>query len=198
MSFLSLKLHSSGDDYDNCLLSDEAYSNVNAYSHLDYDLSWNVYILSSDNNCINRNYGSSKWNATKYFKLDLIRNVFQGCYRAIERDYNLDSRLVRDTIRVTSLIKCEEACTDSRLFDCRTFGFSSSLSSSFNCYLSDRSSIDLDTGLDLVRDFDSAVYEKIPCSYDSGYRTGKITTLKLYSKIELLSRQLFSPAKSRL
>lgn len=103
----------------------------------------------------------------------LKRHLFTGCYRAIERDYNLDSRLVRDTIRVTSLIKCEEACTDSRLFGCRTFAFSSSLSSSFNCYLSDRSSIDLDTGLDLVRDFDSAVYEKIPCNFqDDGYRTG--------------------------
>ena len=83
------------------------------------------------------------------------------CYRAIERDYNLDQRVVRDTIRVTGMVKCEEACSDARLFSCRTFAFSSSLSDSFNCYLSDRRADDLNTGLDLVRDFDSVVYEKI-------------------------------------
>ena len=60
------------------------------------------------------------------------------CYQAIERDYNLDQRVVRDTIRVTGLVKCQEACTDSRLFPCRIFAFSTSLSNNYNCYLSDR------------------------------------------------------------
>ena len=102
------------------------------------------------------------------------------CYRAIERDYNLDQRVVRDTIRVTGLVKCQEACTDSRLFPCRSFAFSSSLSSSYNCYLSDRSVSELDDRYDLVKDFDSVVYEKRDFCYDNrGRSDGKNATLLL-------------------
>ena len=79
--------------------------------------------------------------------------------------------MVRDTIRVTGLVKCQEACTDSRLFPCRSFAFSSSLSSSYNCYLSDRRASELDDRYDLVKDFDSVVYEKRDFCYDNRGRS---------------------------
>ena len=71
------------------------------------------------------------------------------------------------------LIKCQEACTDARLFNCRSFAFSSSFSSSFNCYLSDREASNLDTGLDLVRDFDSVVYGRSSYCNGGGYNRGR-------------------------
>ena len=61
ITFWFFSLFRSGDDYDNCLLSDEAYSSIDIYSQLDYDLLWNVYVLTSDNNCYNVNYASSKF-----------------------------------------------------------------------------------------------------------------------------------------
>ena len=73
----------------------------------------------------------------------------------------------------TGLIKCQEACTDARLFNCRSFAFSSSFSSSFNCYLSDREASNLDTGLDLVRDFDSVVYGRSSYCNGGGYNRGR-------------------------
>ena len=51
----------SGDDYDNCLLSDESYGTIDTYNQLDYDLSWNVYILSDGQNCLNTNYANSEY-----------------------------------------------------------------------------------------------------------------------------------------
>ena len=113
----------------------------------------------------------------------IIFFFFSACYRSIERDYNLDQRIVRDTIRVTGLVKCQEACTDARLFNCRSFAFSSSLSASFNCYLSDRRASDLDNGLDLVRDFDSIVYERLAFCDHGGYRGRAEGTIHIYLRI---------------
>ena len=48
--------YTSGDDYDNCLLSDKAYSNIDSYNDLDYDLSWNVYVVTGSSTCYNDNY----------------------------------------------------------------------------------------------------------------------------------------------
>lgn len=129
----------SGDDYDNCLLSDEAQ--INNFNDLDYDVSWNVYLLSND--CTNG--GLPNYN----------------CYRPIERDYNIAQRIVRDRIRVTNLRQCEDACDNSgNLFNCRIFAYSTNINSNYNCYLSDRYGTELDTGFDLIRDFDTDVYEK--------------------------------------
>ena len=98
-------------------------------------------------------------------------DFFADCYQAIQWDYNLDQSIVRDTIRVTGLVKCEEACTDTKFFACRSFAFSTSLSASFNCYLSDRSKTELGI-TDLVKDFDSIIYEKQPfCgNYNYNYK----------------------------
>ena len=119
--------------------------------------------------------------------------LLSACYRAIERDYNLDQRVVRDTIRVTGLVKCEEACTDTRLFTCRSFAFSTSLSSSFNCYLSDRSGAQLTS--DFVRDFDSIVYEKEQyCDNDRGLRWSAqgSSTYWCVSRAYILIQKLFN------
>ena len=89
--------------------------------------------------------------------------------------------MVRDTIRVTGLVKCQEACTDSRLFPCRSFAFSSSLSSSYNCYLSDRRASELDDRYDLVKDFDSVVYEKRDFCYDNRGRSDGTNTYILFN-----------------
>ena len=56
----------SGDDYDNCLLSDEPFGSLNTAADLDYDLSWNVYRLS-ETNCVNDNYSEGKKNITEYY-----------------------------------------------------------------------------------------------------------------------------------
>ena len=86
---------------------------------------------------------------------------------------------------VTGLIKCQEACTDARLFNCRSFAFSSSFSSSFNCYLSDREASNLDTGLDLVRDFDSVVYGRSSYCNGGGYNRGRAEGKNLPHKLKL-------------
>ena len=52
-------IYRSGDDYDNCLLSDEPFGSLNTATDLDYDLSWNVYRLS-ETNCVNDNYSEGK------------------------------------------------------------------------------------------------------------------------------------------
>ena len=56
-------IYRSGDDYDNCLLSDEPFGSLNTAADLDYDLSWNVYRLS-ETNCVNDNYSEGKKNIT--------------------------------------------------------------------------------------------------------------------------------------
>ena len=104
---------------------------------MDYDASWNVYLLS--NVCNDRG---------------------ANCYQPIERDYNLATRIVRDRIRVANLRQCENACDNSNLYNCRTFAYSTNINANYNCYLSDRYGTELDTGFDLVRDFDTDVYQK--------------------------------------
>ena len=57
--FFALLFYRSGDDYDNCLLSDEPFGSLDTSTDLDYDLSWNVYRLS-DQDCNNENYNDGK------------------------------------------------------------------------------------------------------------------------------------------
>ena len=146
----------SGDDYDNCLLSDEAQ--INNFNDLDYDTSWNVYLLSND--CTNG------------------QGPNYNCYRPIERDYNIAQRIIRDRIRVTNLRQCEDACDNSNLFNCRIFAYTTNLNSNYNCYLSDRYGTELDTGFDLIRDFDTDVYEKaFNCNnQDYYYKNSRLVT----------------------
>ena len=153
---IQLCIFRSGDDYDNCLLSDEAQ--INNFNDLDYDTSWNVYLLSND--CTNG------------------QGPNYNCYRPIERDYNIAQRIIRDRIRVTNLRQCEDACDNSNLFNCRIFAYTTNLNSNYNCYLSDRYGTELDTGFDLIRDFDTDVYEKaFNCNnQDYYYKNSRLVT----------------------
>ena len=91
----------------------------------------------------------------------------------MERDYNLAQRIVRDTIRVTSLRKCEDACDNAILFTCRSFAYSTSINANYNCYLTDRFGSELDSGFDLVRDFDAIVYQQTPDCQIDYYKGGR-------------------------
>ena len=64
--YIYIFIYRSGDDYDNCLLSDEPFGSLNTAADLDYDLSWNVYRLS-ETNCVNDNYSEGKKNITEYY-----------------------------------------------------------------------------------------------------------------------------------
>ena len=76
-------IYRSGDDYDNCLLSDEPFGSLNTAADLDYDLSWNVYRLS-ETNCVNDNYSEGKKNITYIVILEWAEKMLKKCkYRKI-------------------------------------------------------------------------------------------------------------------
>ena len=86
-------------------------------------------------------------------------NSTLGCFRIYEASYRLDRSAARESTSARDLRDCEEMCEREHLFTCRSFSFTSGYSAR-NCDLSELDARDLSLGRDLVRDYNSDVYEK--------------------------------------
>ncbi len=150
---------------------------IESFNDLDYDLSWNVYKVSNRCDGDNNNNGGTKETKPKIhlchskvlcqqrskhvIALDLPRyEIFSDCFNIAERDYRLRNRVIRESIRVDSLRECEDSCDEATFFTCKTFAYSPTRSSSFNCDLSDQSFSSLDSSFDLERDNAFTIYER--------------------------------------
>eukprot|EP00095_Tigriopus_kingsejongensis_P011025 maker-scaffold109_size355148-snap-gene-0.17 protein:Tk11025 transcript:maker-scaffold109_size355148-snap-gene-0.17-mRNA-1 annotation:"hypothetical protein DAPPUDRAFT_257231" len=146
-------------DRDNCILSDIRVTTSSDDFNLEYNRDWDVYRPIFGGRCDEHIDGGG----------GTITETGE-CFRLFNSGYRFTSQKIRETLSAFHIRDCENACLDTRFFDCRSFSYRDGATSR-NCDLTAEDPLDLSVRLDLIADFDYKIYERrssAACDASSG------------------------------